>query len=263
MDLSIIILNWNTRGLLRQCLKGLKMFNYGLEYEIIVVDNGSKDGSVEMMKDEYSDVKLIKLNKNYGHSVGNNIGIAEAKGKYLMLLNTDVFFLDGGAIKKMFEYMEANPQVGIVGPKLLYADGMVQMSCFNRPTPAISAYRRTFLKKFSFIQQQIDKYLMKDWDHNENKEVDWLQGSCLMVRRSAMEKVGVLDKKYFAYFGDTDWCERFQKASFKVMYLADASAIHLHRRQSADHVGILSLFNKVTRIHIKDGITYFKKYLWA
>lgn len=256
MDLSIIILNYQSKGLVKQCLKGIKNSNLSLSYEIIVVDNASNDGCLEMVKNNFLGVKTIQADKNHGYAAGNNLGIKATQGKYIMILNPDVAVLEN-SIQLMFEFMENRVEVGLAGPRLINPDKSVQFSCMKFPTLLTPLYRRTFLGRFQFVQKKLKEYQMSDCDHAENREVDWIFGACMIVRKSAIEKVGLLDEKFFLYFEDTDWCRRFWRAGFKVYYVANAKMVHYHGRLSDS--GILGIFKKATRTHIKSWLRYFWK----
>jgi hypothetical protein len=262
MDLSIVIVNYNTRGLLKYCLKNILELNLPFDFEIIVVDNNSQDSSVEIMKSLYltnPKIRLIESKQNLGYSAGNNLAIKKAKGKYLFIFNPDIKPLPG-SIDKLYDFMEQHPQVGLAGPKLINADGSLQYSCFRFPKFLIPVFRRTPLGRLPFARKKIDWYLMKNWDHNETKPVDWLLGSALVVRKDALERVGLFDERFYLYFSDVDWAKRFWLNDYQVYYVAPAQVIHLHRRESADTNWLESLFDKVTRIHIKEWLKYFWKY---
>ena len=173
----------------------------------------------------------------------------------VLILNTDIAILDN-VFDKMYRYMEANSNVALVGPKLKNPDGSVQMSCMRYPTTFMPIYRRTFLGRIPWARTAISSYLMEDFNHNEIREVDWILGSCELVRRSAIDKVGGMDEDFFMYFGDVAWCQKFHTAGFKIIYFPEGDIIHYHKRESAQG-GILS---KIFWIHISDWIKYLKKY---
>jgi len=260
MDLSIVILNYKTKGLVKQCIRNVKVATSDLDYEIIVVDNGSNDGIEEMISENFPEVKFVQTGKNLGFAAGNNAGIKKSQGDYIMLLTPDVTVLNH-SIEKMVRFMKDNSQVGIAGPKLINPDGSYQISCRTFQTPRIILYRRTPLGKLPFAKRELDKHLMKDFDHSINKEVDWVMGACMIVNRQSMEKVGLLDERFFFYVEDMDWCRRFWMNEFKVYYIADAEMVHLYERASANDPWGFLLFNKLTRWHISSGIKYFAKYL--
>ncbi|MBU1165111.1 glycosyltransferase family 2 protein [Patescibacteria group bacterium] len=269
MDLSIIILNYKTKGLVKQCIKGIELLNLDLDYEVIVVDNGSNDSCVEMIKTNYIEnkdvnfkgsVELIESKENIGYTAGNNLGIRKAKGQNILILNPDITVLKG-AIENMISYLQENESVGMVGPKLINPDGSVQLSAYRFPKWYIPILRRTILGKLPAAKKILAKYLMKDWDHDQNKPVEWLLGSGMMVKRRAFDKVGLMDERFFMYYSDVDWCRRFWQDSFAVYYLATAEMVHYHQRLSAEKSGIKSIFSKITRIHISDAFKYSAKYL--
>ncbi|MFA6918734.1 MAG: glycosyltransferase family 2 protein [Patescibacteria group bacterium] len=255
MEISIIINNFKTRGLLKQCLKGVYAYPPSVPFEVVVVDNNSGDGSVQMIQKDFPQVKLIDAQENLGHHKGNNLGIKNSTGKYVLILNTDIAVLDN-VFDKMYRYMEANPDVALVGPKLKNPDGSVQLSCMRYPTALMPIYRRTFLGRMPWIKKAVDNYLMMDFNHNEVRQVDWILGACEMVRRSAMDKVGYMDEYLFLYFGDVAWCKKFHDAGYKIAYFPEGNIIHYHKRESAQS----GIFSKIFWIHISDWIKYLKKY---
>lgn len=259
-DLSIIIVNFQTVKLIKFCIQNIKKLNLPFAYEIIVVDNHGSDGFLEMIDKNFLDVRYIRSIKNRGYAAGNNLGIINAKGKYLLIINPDVALLDD-AILKMLRYMEQNPDVGIIGPKLLNADKTLQHSCGKFPDWRLPFFRRTFLSKTKTGKNWLNNYFIMDWDHNQNREVDWLFGACLMISKIALEKVGLLDERFFLYLEDTDWCRRFWENNYKVVYFADAKIIHYHQRSSAESIGLSGLFNKKGRVHLISFIKYYLKYL--
>lgn len=259
MDLSIIILNYKQKGLVKYCLKNLLSLDIPLSHEIIVVDNASADGTGEMIKNEFMGVKLIEAKTNQGFSAGNNLGINKAQGKYLLILNPDLTILSD-AILKLYRFMEDHPEVGMSGPKILNPDASLQYTCSRFPDWRLPFYRRTFLSKTKTGQKWSEYYLMTDWDHQSNRPVDWLFGACLMVRKSALEKVGRLDERFFLYMEDLDWCRRFWEQGFEVWYVAGAKVIHYHQRLSAEVSILWSLFSKTARIHLISWLKYFFKY---
>ena len=255
MEISIIINNYNTGGLLKQCIRGIKKFPPSVEYEIIVVDNNSFDGSAKMVAENFPDVRLIAAKENLGHHKGNNLGIKNSSGKYVVIVNTDIAILDN-AFDRMYRFMESYSDCALVGPRLKNPDGSTQMSCMRFPTRLTPIYRRTFLGKMPWAKKELSTYLMYEFNHNETREVDWILGACQMVRKSAIEKAGYLDEKLFLYFGDVAWCKSFWKAGYKVIYFPEVAIIHYHKRESANS-GILS---KIFWIHIIDWFKFLNKY---
>jgi GT2 family glycosyltransferase len=259
MDLSIIIVNYKTRGLLKECLKGIKMVQPKINYEIIVVDNGSGDGTPMMMAEYFPEIKFIASDENLGYAKGNNLGIKAASGRYVMIMNPDIVVFSG-ALERLVEFMDSRPDIGMVGPKLLNPDKSLQYSCYRFPDFWTPLYRRTPLGKLNFAKKKLDDYFVKDWDHNSIKEVDWLLGGCLLIRKKALEEVGYLDERYFAYFDDVDLCRSMWAKGWKVVYYPLVSVVHFHRRESAGGRWWASISKKVTRIHIQSWLKYFWKW---
>lgn len=258
VKLSVIILNYRSAGLVKYCLAGLFKHQHNLSLEVIVVDNASQDGCLAMVKENWPGVTTVALSVNQGYAAGNNAGIKLASGEYIMILNPDVA-LTNNALDNLVNFMDNHPTVGLAAPKLNNPDGTTQMSAFTFPHFWLPIFRRTPLGLVNNARQQVEKYLMMDWDHQSNRAVDWLLGACFIVRRSALEQVGLLDERYFLYVEDTDWCRRFWQKNWQVYYVAEVKMVHFHQRQSAD-ASFLGLFSKVTWIHIFSWLKYFKKW---
>lgn len=257
--LSIIILNYKTKHLLRLALKNLSGLGITVPYEIIVVDNASGDGSVEMVEELYPNITLIKNSKNSGHAQGNNLGITAAKGKYVAIINSDIIFRSPEDISKIITYLEVNSDVAILGPKLLNADNTVQYSCFRPYSTLTPIYRRTPLGRLSSAKRDLQRHLMSDFNHTAIQEVDWLLGAALFIRRQVLEQHGMLDARFFLYFADYELCDRVKFYGHKVVYYPLVNIVHYHRRESADRSllgGLGSLLNYTTRVHLKDWFTY-------
>ncbi len=258
MDLSIIILNYKTSGLVRQCLRGIVEAKARLDYEILVVDNNSSDGCLDWVKNNYPSVKTIDLSTNRGYSAGNNEGLRRAKGRYVLLLNPDVTVFEG-SLESMVEFMEKNPKVGLAGPRLNNPDGSLQYSSYTWPSFWLPLVRRTWLGLLPWFKPSLVKYQMMDWDHLSERPVDWLLGACLIARAAAVERVGLLDERFFLYVEDTDWCRRFWQNGWQVYYLAKVELVHFHERLSAQ-ANFGALFKKITWIHISSWFKYFLKW---
>ena len=259
MTLSIIYVNYNTTGLLKQSLKHLFLIQPALDFEVIVIYNNSSDGSAKMVKNRFPSVRLIESKENLGYARGINLGLGQSHGAYVAIFNPDIF-ITKGALEALVNYLDANLNVAMAGPKLVNADGSLQYSCYRFPKIYTPLLRRTFLGETLSGKKEIGRYLMKDFDHNESREVDWLLGGALVARKSALQKIGYLNEDFFLYFEDTDLGQKLKKAGYKVVYLPSAKMIHLHRRESADTSIFSGLFNKTTRIHILSALKYFIKY---
>ncbi len=262
MELSIIILNYKYKDLVKVCLKNLKAGDLDLNYEIIVVDNDSNDGIGGMLAKDFPEVKFIQLKENRGYSAGNNAGVRCSKGKYVLILNPDITVLKG-SIKKMYNFMESYSDVGITAPQLLNPNGTIQRSCMRFHNFLMPVYRRLdFFEKFSFVKKQLNYFEMADWDHNSSREVDWFLGACLIIRKDVFKRIGLFDERFFLFFEDTDFCRRVKNAGWKVYYLSDAKVIHLDERLSNKAEGLMALKNKTTWAHIASWVKYFWKWRW-
>lgn len=259
MELSIIILNYRLKELVRQCLLKIDSLGLPFEYEVIVVDNDSGDGCLEMVESDFPEVLSVQSGENRGFSAGNNLGIRAARGKHVLIMNPDVL-PEPGSIEKLHEFMEGHPDCGLCGPKLLNADGSLQLSARRFPDWKTPLYRRTFLGDTSFGKRHVRDFLMQDWDHNDTRPVDWMLGACLLAKKEAVGRVGLLDERFFLYFEDVDWCRRFGQAGYGVYYVHDARMVHYHQQISAKRRGPKALLSPSARAHIASGIKYFKKY---
>lgn len=257
MDLSIVILNYKMRGLVKNCIKAILESDLKVPYEIIVVDNNSNDGVEELIKERFPTVRFTQTGKNLGMGGGNNVGIRAAQGEYLAILNPDIFVFPD-SLARLLDYLKANSAVGLVAPKLLNPDRTLQLTCYRWHRLWTPFFRRTALARLPFAKKELARFLMDDWGHETTREVDWVQGSCWLIPKKVFDKVGLFDERFFMYFEDTDFCRRVHQAGYRVVYLAEAGVIHLHRRQSADGGLWKILSNCLTRVHIKSWL----KYLW-
>ncbi len=254
MKLSIVILNYKSKGLVKNCLKAISESNNLPETEIIVVDNDSRDGIEEMMAENFSHLKFIQTGANLGMGGGTNIGLKNCCGEYVLILNPDIVVFEN-SLTEMLQYLEENPQIGLLAPKLLNPDGTLQHTCYRYHNFLTPFCRRTFLGKSSFGQKELARFLMHDYDHAEVREVDWLQGSCLLARREVWQKVNYFSEEYFMYFEDTDLCRKIKKENLQVVYFPETAVIHFHRRQSAGSI-FQMIRNKLTWIHFRSWLKY-------
>ncbi|MDD5232381.1 MAG: glycosyltransferase family 2 protein [Syntrophales bacterium] len=231
-DASAIVLNWNTRDLLLNCLRSIVRGSGRLDIEIIVVDNGSVDGSPESVEKLFPRVRLIRNESNHGFARANNAGIGISSGKYLCLINSDVVVAES-CIPAMFDYMESKPKVGLLGPQIINGSGEVQRSCMGFPTVWNSFCRALALDSFFPRSKRFGGQLLTYWPHDTSREVDVVNGCFWMVRRAALETVGPLDENFFIYAEDIDWCRRFRSKNWKVAFYSEAQAVHLGGASSA------------------------------
>jgi len=257
-DLSIVIVNWNVRDLLRDCLEsvyaGWQTDSDALE--VIVVDNASSDGSSAMIRAEFPQVVLIENCDNVGFTVGNNQAIELARGRYVMLLNPDTEVL-GEAPRTMVRYMDDHPEVGVVAPKLLNPDGTVQPSRRQFPILATAFLESTVLQQWWPDNKVLRAYYMQDTSDAKTQEIDWGVGACLTVRRETIEQVGLLDESFFMYSEEMDWCYRIKQAGWHIVYLPTAEVTHYGGQSSKQVIA-------AQHIHFqRSKIRFFRKHWGA
>ena len=222
MDISIIVLNYNTKKLTADCINSIYNSKPKINYEVILVDNNSADGSVELFKEKFSkknNFSLIENTENSGFSKGNNIGIKKAKGRYILLLNSDTI-VKNQSIDNLYRFARENENVGVVGAKLLNKDGTTQPSVFRSPT-MLRVIKQYWLGE----RKLLDKYAP---GLVSAVSVDAVVGAAFLITPDAIKKVGLLNEKYFMYFEDLDYCRQVRKQGLKVYYLPTSEIIHLH-----------------------------------
>ncbi len=252
VELSIIIVSWNVRDLLRQCLDSIDRGKTGLDLEVIVVDSASVDGTQEMVVAEFPWVMLLAQTENVGFPRGNNIGIRQARGHKLLLLNPDTI-VKGDALHQMVDYLEEHASVGALGPRLSYPDGTIQSSKRRFPTVLTAFFESTWLEPWT-PGGMLERYRAQDVADDEIADVDWVMGAALMVRHSVVEQVGLMDEDYFMYSEELDWCRRIKDAGWRVVYFPRAEIVHFEGKSSEQ---------AVTERHInfqRAKLRYFRKY---
>ena len=252
LDLSIIIVNWNVRDMLAECLRSVEAYHGALEIEIIVVDSASTDDSVPMIERDFPGVKLLAQSENVGFVRGNNIGLKAAAGRYLMLLNPDTV-VHPFAVNKLVQYLEENPKIGIVGAHTLNTDGTHQSTRRRFPTLFTGMVESTWLQEI-LPDEMLNRFYVRDLPDDGTYEVDWVQGSALMARREVYAQIGGLDTAYTMYFEELDWCKRAKNAGWGVVYVGEAYITH-HGGGSAGQVQ--------TRKHVHfqhSKLKYFRKF---
>ncbi len=257
-QLSIIVTSYKNPELLKLCLKSIQE-NVDLDYDLIVCDSATEEETEMMMREEFPQVKFFAFQKNVGFQALVNKGISEAKAEYLLLLNGDIL-VKKNSVEKLLEFVKEDEKIGLAGPKLLNFNDKFQASCFRFYRPLTIVYRRTILGKLPWARRHLDWFLMKDYDHQQPREVDWVQGSAMLIRKKALQKVGAMDKRFFMYMEDVDWCRRFWKVGYKVVYYPQSVMHHYHGQGSARGGFLRSLFRKLTWIHIISALKYFWKY---
>ena len=225
MDVSIVIVNWNTSELLRNCIKSVVEQAGEIDCEIIVVDNNSTDDSTEMVKSNFEQVILIENSENRGFAAANNQGIEISKGRYILLLNSDTVVLDR-AIEKTVAFADKHSDTAVTGCRVLNPDRTLQNTCFMFPSVLNMLLSSTYLYKFFPKSRFFGREAMTWWDRNDVREVDVVTGCFMLIRHEAIEQVGLMDEQYFMYGEETDWCYRFKKNGWKIMFAPEGQIIH-------------------------------------
>lgn len=240
MQISVIIVNYNVKVFLAHTLDAVKRSMNNINGEIIVVDNASDDGSVEMLKEKFPDVRLIVNKKNIGFGAANNLAMKEARGEYFLLLNPDTVIQED-TVRVMVDFMQQHPTVGIAGCKILNPDGSLQLACRRSfPTPWVAFTKISGLSSLFPRSRLFGKYNLTYLNPEELSEVDAISGSCMVVRRNVYEQVGGFDEQFFMYGEDLDWCYRIKQAGWNVMYVPTTQIIHYKgestRRSDIDEI---------------------------
>jgi N-acetylglucosaminyl-diphospho-decaprenol L-rhamnosyltransferase len=262
MDLSIVIVNWNVKDLLHDCLHSLLdacQAASKLDIEIIVVDSASTDGSPQMVHAEFPQVRLIASEKNLGYAGGNNTGANAATGRYIFLLNPDTI-VQPDALIRMVDYMDTHPAVGALGPQLLWPDGTVQSSRRRFPTLGSLFWESTLLEQWFPQNRHVRRYHVADHPSGQIQKVDWVVGAAILIRREAWLQIGPIEEDFFMYFEETDWCHRAAEAGWETHYLPDARIIHYEGKSSEQVVAARTLRFQRSRLR------YTRKYFgqgWA
>lgn len=268
MPLSIIITHHKTLDLLISCLESIKRDCEALDCEIVVCDSEADGGTksvIDKLADQLTGISIfyIPFKENVGYAKLVNGGIARSRGDFILILNADIVVSEN-AIPRMMEFLQNHRDVGLIGPRINNQDGSTQQTYFRFYNPWTIICRRTFFGRTILCKNTLNHFLMKDEvDHQTKRElgVDWLMGSALMTTRQAVEKVGVLDERFFMYFEDVDWAKRFWERGLKVIYFPAVAMEHMHQRYSRKYGGFSDIFlNKYARTHILSAMKYFWKW---
>lgn len=239
IELSIIIVNYNTRDLLKQCLASLIM-NYesrimNNEYEVIVVDNGSSDDSIDLLKKDFPEVKLITNSQNLGFAKANNLALREARGKFILLLNSDTV-VEEDTLRVMVKFMDENPKVGVATCRVGLSDGSLDPAC-HRGFPTLWASLTYFFGLENLPPEQIfGHYHLTYKDLNTIHEIDSPSGAFYLIRKQVIDEVGLLDEDFFMYGEDLDWSYRIKEAGWKIMYVPDVKITHLKKQSGRENM---------------------------
>ena len=225
LDLSVVIVSWNSVEFLDECLGAVYEATDGRDVDVIVVDNASTDGSTDFIRAHFPQVRLIVNARNMGVSMAYNQGLQAGKGKYIQMLCSDTI-VQRDALDVMTAFLDTHPEVGAIGPRLLYPDGRLQPSCRTFPTLWIFAWEFLGLSRLFPRHTEFGKWRMGDFDHMTTREVDQPRGSSLMVRRTVWKEVGGWDEDLDMFFNDVDWCLRIKEHDWKIFFIPDAVMKH-------------------------------------
>jgi GT2 family glycosyltransferase len=259
MKLSLVVLNYRQKNLVKYFLKKVVTFSLPFQWEIIVVDNNSGDGMEEVLRRDYPVVKFVQSSKNLGMGGGNNLGIKKSRGEYILVVNPDVT-LNQAALLSLVGFLDEHRSAGIVAPRISNPDGSLQTSCYHWPRFSTFIYRRTFLGRTAAGRRHLNNYTYHVSELNYPVRVDWVLGGCFLARRPALQQVGLFDERFFLFLEDTDLCRRMWRAGWQVWYLPQAQVIHLPHRLSSGQGNIKDIFSRLTWIHLTSWIKYFFKW---
>ena len=229
-ELSICILSWNTEALTRDCLASVFADPRSTGWQVIVVDNDSADGSATMVAEQYPAAELIRSPQNLGFAGGNNLALTHARGRFLLLLNSDTR-VPTGALGHLLDHLERHPQVGAAGPRLVDATGRLELSCGRAPGLTPEIFHKLLLHRvFPFFR-------FGRWNHRETRDVGWVTGACLMIRRQALDAAGCLDDGIFMCFEDLEWCMRLRAVGWRIDYVPGSQVVHLEGQSIGQRLG--------------------------
>ncbi|MHC4573004.1 MAG: glycosyltransferase family 2 protein [Planctomycetota bacterium] len=225
MKLSIVIVSWNVRQDLVRCIRSIEENQPCEEFEVVVVDNASTDGTVEAARKDFPEVITIVNSENRGFATANNHGIERSKGEYILFLNPDTI-VQPFSLDVLVDFLDDNRDVGACGPKLLNNNGTTQPSARRFPTFRGALHRHTVFRFLHIFKSEYKKWLMKDFKHDKQMDVDQVMGAALMVRRSVIDKVGGMDESFFMYYEEVDLCYRIKQAGWRIVFIPEAVIIH-------------------------------------
>ncbi len=254
LDLGIVIVHFNSSADLQRCLESIFANPPSCSFRVTVVDNASTDPGLAAVRERFTGVDWLLNSQNTGYARGCNQGMAAHPAAWYLILNPDIV-VQPGAIDGLLHCGRSHPRAGIIGPQLLNEDGSIQESCRRFYTLGTLLLRRTFLGRLFPRSSIVQRHLMRDFDHNTTRPVDWVLGGCMLVSGQALERTGPMDERFFLYFEDVDWCYRMWQAGCEVLYTPDARFQHRHRRASAQRT-----FNRSFWLHLGSMISFYEKW---
>ena len=255
-DLSVIVVNYNTAHLLKEMFDTLAAATQGISYEVIVVDNASRDDSLTVLKEQHPGVKVIANAQNVGFGRANNQAIEHLRGRHVLLLNTDAFMAPD-ALQRSIAHLKANPKVGVLGVRLLSRDGSLQPSCRYFPTPLNIFLLRTGLQRLLPFVRPIDDL---SWDHLSARDCDWVPGCFYLMPRKVVTATGLFDPRFFLYCEEVDHCKRVKQAGWDVRYLGEASTIHIGGESAKSDSELTAQGRQISVLLTESELLYVRKH---
>lgn len=264
VDLSVIVVNYNTAHLLEDMFKALDAATSELNKQVILIDNASRDGSVQHIRQHYPDLPLIANDQNVGFGRANNQALPLLKGRQVLLLNTDAFVATD-TLRLTMDHLKAHPDVGVLGVRLLGRDGSLQPSCRYFPTPLNVFLTRTGLLRLLPWVRPVDDMA---WDHRGVKACDWVPGCYYLMPRAAVDQVGLFDPRYFLYYEEVDHCRAIKAAGWQVVYFGDTSVVHIGGESAKSDAKLTSAGRQISVLQTESELLYFRKHhgvlgVWA
>lgn len=259
IDVTAIIVNYNTAHLLDRAIGLLRESAAGLSLQLSIVDNASRDGSADYIRDHYADgvdCDFVANPANVGFGRANNQMLASARGRYILLLNTDAF-VEPETLSRTVAYMDAHPKAGVLGVRLVGSDGILQPSCRYFPTPWNSFLFRSGLYRRFTSTRMVDDM---DWDHASVRRCDWVPGCYYLVRREVVDRVGLFDPRYFMYFEEVDHCRAVKAAGYDVIYFPDTTVVHVGGESAKSDAALTASGRQISAFQVESELLYFRKH---
>lgn len=256
LDVSVILVSYNTASLLQPCLDRLAAALSSLHAQVLVVDNASRDESLSLLREHYSHYEIVENKTNVGFGRANNQVLSDVRGRYVLLLNTDAY-IEPDAIVKSIAYMDANPRCGVLGARLVGADGLLQPSCRYFPTPFSVFLLHTGLHRAFPRVRMVDDMA---WDHASVRQCDWVPGCYYLVRREVIDAVGLFDPRFFLYYEEVDHCLAVKKAGWQVTYFPATTVIHLGGESARSDAGLSDEGRQISPLQAESEFLFFRKH---
>jgi hypothetical protein len=258
---SIVIVSFNTRDVLRECLQALERRAGAISYETVVIDNNSRDGSAEMVEAEFTWARVVRCDRNLGFAGANNRGFAKVAGRYVVLLNSDAF-LQPGALERAVAHMDSNPMVALAGGRLVGRDGSWQPSARMFPSLLNELLVMSGLSSRYSTSRLFGRVDRTFADPSESAPVDWVPGAFSIIRRDLLEKIGYFDERFFLYYEEVDLCRRLKAAGYQIWYWPDIEVVHLGGESSKTikHIKLSSSGSQLTLWRMRSRLLYYRKH---